>query len=194
MRTLRRLVVGLVIVAAVTQVTTAGQDKSLPEEFTAILTNISNVGGTGLTPLSIRIRRWTPDDENERLLSVLRAKGQEAFLRALEDVKPVGSIATPTSLRFDFFYARSLPAEGAGRRIMMISERPMLIEERVGASQSREYPFTVLDLRLDVDGRGHGTISQRVQLRLLGNIFGIENLATSPMKLSEVQKVVKKVR
>lgn len=192
MRAVGHLVVGLMIVAAAIPVTEARQDQTLPEEFTAILTNISNVGGTGLTPLTIRITRWTPDDENERLLAMLRDKGQDAFLRALDDVKPVGSIATPTSLRFDFFYARTLPGERGGRRIMMISERPMLFEERMSASPSRDYPFTVIDLRLDGEGKGEGTIAQRVQLRLLGNIFGIENLASGPMKLSEVKKVNRK--
>jgi hypothetical protein len=159
------------------------------EEFTAILTNISNVGGTGLTPVTIRITRWTPDEENLRLLDTLREKGQNAFLEKLLDVKPVGSIATPTSLRYDFFYARETAGDGGERRIMLISDRPMNFAERVSGSRSRDYPFTVIELRLDKEGRGEGTLAQAVQLKLIGNFLGIENLATSPMKLGDVKKV-----
>ncbi len=157
------------------------------EEYSAILTNISNVGGTGLTPLTIRINRWTSDADDERLLGVLRDKGQSAFLEALLDGKSVGSISTPTSLKYDFFYARQSTTPEGVRRIMLISDRPMSVAERSSAAQSREYPFTIIDLQLDKTGRGEGTLAQLVQLRLLGNILGIENLATGPMKLSDVK-------
>ena len=189
MRAVHSLAVGLLtatLVAPSTAASSAAQNTAR-EEYSAILTNISNVGGTGLTPVTIRISRWTPDEENERLLDILRQKGQDAFLEALLNVKPVGSIATPTSLRYDFFYARA--SDGDERRIMLITDRPMQFAERVGGSRSRDYPFTVIELRLDKKGRGVGTLAQAVQLRLVGNILGIENLATSPMKLGDVKKV-----
>jgi hypothetical protein len=166
----------------------ARQDKVL-EEFSAILSNISEVGGVGLTPLTIRIRRWTGQEEEERLMNALREKGQNAFLEALLDAKAVGSISTPTSLKYDFFYAAQSALPEGGRRIMLISDRPMTPLERSSAARSRDYPFTVIELRLDKDGRGAGTLSQLVQLRLSGNFLGVENLATSPMKLSEIKKV-----
>src|SRR5688500_14067156 len=191
MRGLRRLAIGLVIMATALAAPAAGQEepRKVAEGFSAILSNISNVGAAGLAPVTIRITRWTPDDENERLLNMLRQDGQDAILRVLLDVKPVGSIATPTSLRYDFFYAREMPADGPGRRIMLISDRPMRIAERMGGSPGRDYPFTVIELRLDNQGNGEGTLAQMVQLRLVGNFLGIENLANSPMKLNQVKKV-----
>lgn len=167
----------------------ARQDGDGREEFSAVLTNISNVGGTGITPLTIRVNRWTSDADNERLLGILRDKGQRSFLDALLDGKAVGSISTPTSLKYDFFYARQSTTPEGVRRIMLISDRPMTVAERSSAAQSREHPFTVIDLQLGKDGQGEGTLAQLVQLRLLGNILGIDNLATGPMKLSRVKKV-----
>jgi hypothetical protein len=188
MHRLRRLTLGLLIAAGIVQAAGAAQ-KSAREEFTAVLTNISNVGPTGLTPVNIHITRWTPDAEDERLLGVLRDKGQDAFLKELTRVKSVGWIATPTSLRYDFYYARERPGEEGGRRIMLITDRPMQIWERTSGSRTRDYPFTVIELQLDHEGRGDGTLAQLVQLKLLGNILGIENLATGPMKLGEVKKI-----
>ena len=159
------------------------------EEFSATLSNISNVGGVGLTPLTIRITRWTSDADHERMMELLRDKGQDAFLRALTDQDAVGSIATPVSLKYDFFYAREEPLAEGGRKIFMITDRPMDIYERLNATRSRDYPFTVIEITLDKEGRGQGTLAQLVQLRLLGNFLGIENLATSPMKLADVKKV-----
>ncbi|CAN5865999.1 hypothetical protein BH24ACI5_BH24ACI5_25320 [soil metagenome] len=167
----------------------ARQTNPVLEEFSAVLSNISNVGGTGLTPLTIRIRRWTGEEENQRMLAVLRDKGQRAFLDELLDAKAVGSISTPTSLKYDFFYASQTPNAEGGRRILLISDRPMTVSERASAATSREYPFTVIDLQLDKDGNGEGTLLQQVQLRLLGNILGVDNLASGPMQLNRVQKI-----
>jgi hypothetical protein len=178
----------MAIILATAAAPTARQDEVL-EEFSAVLSNISEVGGVGLTPLTIRIRRWTGEEEEARLMATLREKGQSAFLDALLDAKAVGSISTPTSLKYDFFYAAQSALPEDGRRIMLISDRPMTPMERASAARSRDYPFTVIELRLGKDGRGEGTLSQLVQLRLSGNILGIENLATGPMKLSEVKKV-----
>jgi hypothetical protein len=189
MRAIRQLAVGVLMLAAVAPAAAAAQDKTAREEFSAILTNISNVGGTGLSPVTIRVDRWTPPDENERLLATLREDGQEAFLRALLDVKPVGSIAAPASLRYNFFYAQATPSGEGGRRIILISDRPMQIWERTSGSPTRDYPFTVVELRLDKEGNGEGTLAQMAQLRLVGNFLGIENLASSPMKLGQVKKV-----
>jgi len=189
MRALRRSTAGLLMIAGTMQALAALQNSPPREEFTAVLTNISNVGPTGLTPVNLHITRWTPAEEHNTLLTILREKGQDAFLSKLMDMKSVAWIATPTSLRYDFFYSRASTQEDGGRRIMLISDRPMQIGERTSASPSRDYPFTVIELRLDKDGRGEGTLAQMVQLRLLGDILGIENLATGPMKLGDVKKV-----
>jgi hypothetical protein len=186
MRAARRAIVGLLITLAVAPAARA--QNNAEESFTAILTNISNVGATGITPVDIRITRWTGPEASERLLNVLREEGQDAFLRELQKEKSVGWIATPSSLRYDFFYSVQTPLEDGGRRIMLITDRPMAMWERFGASPTRDYPFTVIELRLDKEGNGEGTLAQLVQLRLLGNILGIENWATAPMRLSEVKK------
>lgn len=189
MAVIRSIAAGLVVLATVLVQPSAAGGQAVREEFSAILSNISNAGGVGITPLTIRIVRWTPDQEHNRLMETLRKNGQEAFLRELVKVDPVGSIATPTSLKYDFFYARSNPTDEGGRRIFMITDRPMTFDERMTGSLTRDYPFTVIELQLDKEGRGQGTLAQLVQLQLVGEFLGVENLASGPMKLSEVKKV-----
>lgn len=187
------LVAGLAVqfggVSAAQGTTPPQQKKSTGfEEFTAIAANISNVGATGLVPVTIRVERWTGPEEQEKMLGALRDSGQDEFLKELTRAKVVGWIATPTSLRYDFFYAQQQPTDN-GRKIMMITDRPMQIAERMSASPSRDYPFSVIELHIDKEGRGTGTLAQLVQLRLSGNFLGIENLATAPIKLNDVRKV-----
>jgi hypothetical protein len=188
MRAARQWMIGLLISVAIVPIASA-QNQKIDEHFSAVLTNISNVGGTGLTPVDLHITRWTGPEANERLLTILRNEGQEAFLRALQDEKTVGWIATPTSLRYDFYYATFTPTDEGGRRIILITDRPMQMWERLGGSPTRDYPFTVIELRVDKSGNGQGTLAQMVQLRLSGDVMGVENWATSPMRLNEVKKV-----
>ena len=188
MRDRRRAVIALAVLV-VLPMAGSGQARISGEKFEAVLTNISNVGRTGLTPVNITIDRLTPDEVSGRLLKVLADDGQEAFLRELLKQKPVGWIATPTSLRYDFFFARSFPTDEKGRRIILITDRPMQIWERLSGATSRDYPFTVVELHLDNEGRGNGTLAQLAQLRSSGDVLGIENLATGPMRLSEVKRV-----
>jgi hypothetical protein len=164
---------------------TAGKN----EEFSAIFSNISNVGAVGATPITIRITRWTDNDEDEKLMSILRDKGNDAFVRELQEAKSVGSIGTPQQLPYDLRYARQTPTEKGGRRIVLMTDRPMAFAERTSSSLSKDYPVTWIELRLDDKGRGDGTISIATRLRLLGNVLGIEDLGNQPAKLNEVKKI-----
>ena len=160
-----------------------------PEAFSAIFANISNVGQVGAAPVTIRITRWTDAAEHEKLMSILEAKGTEALVRALQDGKATGSIGTPQQLPYELRYARQYPTEGGGRRIILMTDRPMAFAERTGASPSRDYPLTWIELQVDANGRGEGSISIAARLRLLGDILGIEDYANQPAKLNDVKPI-----
>lgn len=167
----------------------SAQSKPAVEEFSAIFANISNVGAVGAAPVTIRITRWTPEGEHEKLMAILADKGNDALVRALQDVKSVGSIGTPQQLPYDLRYARQEKLESGGRRIILMSDRPMEARERMTAAVSRDYPITWIELKLDASGRGEGSISLAARLRLLGDILGIEDYANQPAKLNDVRKV-----
>jgi hypothetical protein len=181
--------VALICCAGLLTSGTSAQSADKAEEFSAIFANISNVGAVGATPLTIRINRWTDNDENEKLMSTLRDKGTEALVRELQDARAVGSIGTPQELPYDLRYARQLRTEDGGRRIILMTDRPMAFAERMSASVSRDYPLTWIELKLDAEGRGEGTVAVAARLRLVGDVLGIENLANQPARLNQVRKV-----
>ena len=174
---------------AVVAAAPSGQTKSATEEFTAIFANISNVGRVGAVPVNIRITRWTPVDEHEQLMAILADKGTDGLVRALQDGKSVGSIGTPTSLAYDLRYARQEKLEDGGRKIILMTDRPMDTWERLSASVIRDYPITWIEMKLDAKGTGQGSMSIAARLRLLGDILGIEDFANQPARLNEIKKV-----
>ena len=166
----------------------SGQSTSTNEEFSAIFANISNVGAVGATPVIIRITRWTPVDEHEKLMSILANGGTEALVRALQDGKSVGSIGTPTQLPYDLRYARQEKFENGGRKIILMTDRPMEAWERFSAAVTRDYPITWIEMKVDAKGRGEGTISLAARLRLVGDVLGIEDYANQPARLNEIRR------
>ena len=179
------LIVALLCVAGLT----AQQRPSSTEEFTANFTNIGNVGATGATPVTIRITRWTGDDDQIRLMEVLEKKGNESFTRELQRMKQVGSIGVPQSLAYPILYARQTPVKDGGRKITMITDRPMTFEERTGSGISRDYTLTWIEMTLNKEDRGEGYVVLAARLRKIGEVLGVEDLSTQPAKLLAIRRV-----
>jgi hypothetical protein len=182
-------VAGLLACAALSAAP-AGQtaSNSPRERFSAVAVNISTVGRTGATPVDITISRWTTDAERDRLVSIFKEKGAKALLSALQDMRPVGTINTPGNIAYDLRYARQLPGEDGGRRIVLATDRPIGFWEASNQPRSAEYPFLLIELRMNKNGEGEGKLSLATKLTLNDNVLVIENYANQPVMLNEVRQ------
>lgn len=179
-------VASLLLSAAAASAQTASN--SPREHFTAVAVNISTVGRTGAGPVDIRINRWTPPAERDRLVAIFKEKGPGALLSALRDAKPVGTISTPGNIAYDLRYATELPGEDGGRRIILATDRPISFWEAANQPRSADYPFLLIELRLNKAGEGEGKLSVATKLTLNDNVLVIENYANQPVMLNEVRK------
>jgi len=109
-------------------------------------------------------------------------------LKALQKERPVGSIRAPGSLAYDLRYARELPGEEGGRRLILATDRPIGFAEARNNPRTLDYPFTLIELRLDAEGRGEGRLSIATKLTLNDNVLVIENYADQPVMLTEVRR------
>lgn len=157
------------------------------EAYTAFAVNMSNVGATGATALDIVIERWTTDAQRDRLMEIFKKKGPEGLLDELRDLPRVGYLRTPDSLAYDLHYAREMKGEDGGRRIVLITDRPIGFWEAAARPRSIDYPFTLVELRLDEQRRGEGKLSIATRLTLNGNVLTLENYANQPVMLKDVR-------
>jgi hypothetical protein len=173
---------------AVSVSATAPQSNTREERFSANALNISNVGRSGAFPVDITISRWTTDAENERLMSIFKEKGQEALVKALQKSPSVGRLGSPGALSYDLRYARQKPAEEGGRKISLTTDRPIEGWEVSSSSRTLDYPFTMIELTVDRDGKGSGQLSIASKMTLLGDVLAIEELSDTPIRLEGVRK------
>jgi hypothetical protein len=85
-------------------------------------------------------------------------------------------------------YARELPADGAGRRIVLGTDRPMGFFEASQTPRSSEYPFTIIELRLNSKGQGEGKLSYATKITSVGGVLVLEDYADQPIMLTNVKK------
>src|SRR5205809_5196181 len=54
------------------------------EEFTAFAVNMAPMTQTTAAPVDITIERWTSDADRDRLMTILKEKGPDELLKALQ--------------------------------------------------------------------------------------------------------------
>jgi hypothetical protein len=178
------------LAAIVTVPMAAQSNMAHPEKFTAYAINSSNMTvHPQASQVDITINRWSTDADRDNLLQILRSKGQDALLDALQKMPVVGYINTPGSLRYDLHFARQIPQAEGGRRIVLGTDRYIGTWEAANRPRTVDYPFTVIELQLDKNGQGKGWASlyTKVTATESGNIE-LENFTNEPVMLNDVKQ------
>jgi hypothetical protein len=188
----RHLAVSVSALFVATALTVSGApaqntDNSGKLRLTAFAVDLNHPGRPATTRVTIIINRWTPDAERDRLVAVLREKGPDGLLEALQKEPPVGSISTTGSVAYDLRYARQLPTEDGGRRIVLATDRPISFYEAQNQPRSFDYRFTLLELRLDRNGHGEGKMQVAVRPTLKDNVLVLEDYEIQPVMLTDVR-------
>jgi hypothetical protein len=187
LRTLAAAALAAIVVVPVA----ARSDIGAPEKFTAFAVNISNMTTHAQTsPVDITVNRWSSDADRDRLIAILRDKGQDALLEALQKMPVIGYINTPGSLRYDLHFARQIPQPEGGERVVIATDRYIGSWEAANRPRTVDYPFTVIELNVDKDGAGEGWASlyTKVTATKAGNIE-LENFTNEPVMLNQVKRV-----
>jgi len=143
--------------------------------------------------LDITVERWSTPAEIDHLREVLEKKGDDALLRALQKVKPrTGYVRTPNSVSWDLYYAREVPTQDGGRKILIATDRPVSYWEAFNRPRSIQYGFSLVEIHLDKDGHGAGKLVPAARITFDKNTrtIEIENYDNLPVRLSDVRASV----
>jgi len=173
---------GLAAVPAARAATPEGR-----ERFSAVAVDLGGPYGASTFLVQINVDRWSTPDERRNLESVLAESGPDALLAALQKTKPVGRIYTTGSVGYDLHFAYQVPLASGGRRIVVGTDRPLSFYEASRRPRSVDYPFTILEMRVDENGRGQGKLLVASKVTALGDTIELENFTTTPMQLMQVR-------
>ena len=177
----------------------AEESVDLPMNFQA---NVIAVSGTGRgargSMLEIRIREWTTEEERQQVLTEIQEASSQsdrnrnrAVARALRGASRVGSMNLRGTTGWPIRYSRQSQLPDGKQRIILATDRPVSFIEAFDSSRMvGDFDVTVVDLTLDAEGSGEGTISVGTEVRWNEQTGRLEiaNFSTQPVRLTNVQR------
>jgi hypothetical protein len=166
----------------------SAQTKGTPEKYNATAINMGS-GPAMAGRVLLSVDRWTTAKERENLLRVFQEKGPDKLLDALQDMPKAGYIRLPNTLAWDLRYAFETPLPEGGRRVVLITDRPISMREAVNNPRTTDYPYTLLEIRFDKSGVGVGKMSVATKISLSKDkqTIELENYGIEPVRLTEVR-------
>jgi hypothetical protein len=174
-------------------VNSAGQSTER-EEFEAFAVNMGTAFGVPRSGQSgtvqITIERWSTMAERQELVTAFQQHGSDGLLRALQNASRKGFIRTPNSLGWELRYTRQVPGEDGGRRIIIATDRPIGTREALNQPRTIDYPFTLIEMRLDKNDKGEGkmALATKISLSKDKQHVELENYSSEPVRLNAIHR------
>lgn len=163
------------------------------EVFNALVVNTEKAGessGAGRTEVvHVIIERWSTEEERQTLIKAYDQKGPDGLVTALNKLPPLGTLRTSSSIGWDLHYAIQTPTADGGRRIVIGTDRRIDYWD-VSRDKKTAYPFTLIELNVDQDGKGDGRMSlaSKISRSPDGKGLAIEHYDKDPVHLQDVHK------
>jgi hypothetical protein len=182
--------IALLGIAALLSGRPAAQTNGSPERFTAVAINMGTPGRAGASQVDIVVEKWSPNAERDRLLNTLFEKGPEKLLDTLQDLPRVGYFRTPNSIGYDIRFSQRTALPDHAERVVLVTDRYINFWEAANRPRTIDYPFTVIELHIDGDGKGEGkmSIATKITANKDTNAIVLENYATQPVMLNDVRR------
>ena len=187
-KTVALAVVAGFLLAGPAQAQDKKEEKPKPYRFTAFAVNMGS--GPKAFTVDIVLERLSTDEEREGLIAAFVEGGQDKLLPALQKIRPrVGFIRTPNSLGYDLQYAwRFVNSDGTSRLVIATDRRINFWEAR-NQPRTIDYPFTIIEMRLDAKGEGEGRMAAGTKISKSkdGKTIELENYGISPVALNQIK-------
>jgi hypothetical protein len=183
--------IGLTVVCATAQdAPGATGSRTGPEIFKATASIKTASGAAATAPVTITVDRKMPQSQADGLIDVFKKGGADALRKALDGVSPTGSVrigganAVPARLTIERVTSK-------GRLVTVVTLEPIVF---IGAGvpnakAADAYQFGVIDLEVDANGKGSGTLSPAAKITVHEGAFVVEDYASDLVELKEVSKV-----
>jgi len=168
-----------------------------PFSLRAFAVNMSNIGPGSAGVVEFKVDRWSTADERQKVIETMVEKGPNELLNVLQDLPAKGRMRFPNymgrdpnnwRLGWDIKYTWTTPLPEGGHRIIIALDRYMSFQEVRNQPRTVDYPFTLIEIHLDKDGKGQGKMAYATKITFdkKKNTVELENYSSEPVRLNEV--------
>jgi hypothetical protein len=169
--------------------------------ITSFAVNMSNIATGSNATVQIRINSWSTQEERAHLITTMLEKGPDALLKQLQKARVHGRWSIPgmmgpdphqLRLGHDIRYAWQTPLPEGGKRIVLATDRYIGFAEARNQPRTIDYPFTLMELRIDKDGKGEGkmAVATKISFDKKKNQIELENYSSEPVRLQNIEAKV----
>ena len=151
---MKKTILTLVILVIASISVTAQGKSDFKEVYTGTLMQMN--GPARSTSFNLSIRDFTSDEDAQRYLTMLVEGDQFALLDKIRN-NDLGFMSAHGSLGRRLLVVRRAQLPDGKTRIMAAFERWQTFAEVRGGYRTQDYPFAIIELILDANGRGSGT-------------------------------------
>lgn len=192
MKTSRLVVLCLFICCSAIQAfstSSSNAASSRTERFSATLTILIGAGSGTVRPITIYISDYSTDAEAHMLAGAFADGGSKALFKVLTRMKPKGRVAPTGSVGYQIRFIRSVQTPN-GRKIMMLTDRPIGFLEAYYGTRSRDYQYGLVELNVNDEGKGEGSLIWAAKVKAIrGDTIEVENFSIEPARLTNVRKL-----
>ena len=157
------------------------------ERFEGHIVDMLGGGRRNTARFTLQVDQFTTDEEVAPLVQVLASGGQEALVEALTRLPERGWLRIGDNLGYTVQVIRSFQADG-GRVVRVLTDRPIQMFELRNSTRSADYPVGIVELRLDAEGKGEGTLIVAASARFDEHgKLEIESYRAEPLRILSVR-------
>jgi hypothetical protein len=160
-----------------------------PEHFSGTAINLGSVGLRGSAPIDVVILGWSAGEERASLANALSSRGADGLLDLLRGRPTRGYVWTAR----EAYPLRLTWTETVGdgwRRVIVVTDKPITFHETPLRRSAFRYPFTLIEMRLNIDGTGHGKLSVTAPIIVgPGGSLELANYDAEPVHLASIRSV-----
>ncbi|MFL6280486.1 MAG: hypothetical protein ACJ731_10275, partial [Vicinamibacterales bacterium] len=181
---------GVLLLVMSAGVVASARAQAQAETFTATASVKSAADAAAKAPVTIVVSRKMSQKEADSLTAAFKNGGASALRKALTGVPATGSVqlgggkTTPTRMTLE------RPTE-KGRLLTMVTDKPILFLGAgvPGAKAKDGYDFAIIDIEVNTEGAGAGTLSPAAKITVKNGAFVVDDYASELVRLTDVKKV-----
>jgi hypothetical protein len=168
------------------------QDRSSREYITGGYITGTVVGISGRMAgrtgnFTLRINGYTTDDEARQFQSALQSAGQDRLLDIMRRTSEKGRLQINNRVGIPVQAILTSPTE-TGTKLTIIYERTVRFYEMRYGARSQDYRFGYMELFINRNGTGEGTLIPAARIRVLDNgTWEVENFGEFPARVIGVR-------
>jgi len=188
-RTLLTLVI--LVLASISATSEGKKNSDFKEVYTGTLMQMN--GPTRSTTFNLSIRDFTSDQDAQLYLSMLVEGDQFTLLDKVRDLD-LGFMSAGGSLGRRLLVARRTSLPDGKTRIVAVFERWQTFAEVRGGYRTQDYPFAIIELIVDANGKGSGTFIAAAKIDMKRDKktgqyqLELENFGTYPHRVMGVMR------